>query len=176
MRTGALDTSSKVWVYAPDTHKTEHLDKQRTIHLGPQAQEVLRPWLRSDPVAHLFSPKEAMAERSAQLRRDRKTHSAGYLAVTVSCLRPSSTECAPVHSSAGTPLSRPCSLPSTAAHQSALRRISEHSCDFAKVLPSARALREQIDWAALRTTAKGNPYAEACLFLLDRLEVAADQP
>jgi integrase len=34
----------------------------RRIYLGPQAQEVLRPWLRTDPTACLFQPKEAVAE------------------------------------------------------------------------------------------------------------------
>jgi integrase len=33
----------------------------------------LRPWLRPDLSAYLFSPAEAMAERSAERRRDRKT-------------------------------------------------------------------------------------------------------
>jgi hypothetical protein len=67
-------------------------------------------------------------------------------------------------------------LSATDTLASKLVALSEHACDFAKVLPPARALREQVDWAALRATAKGNPYAEACLFLLDRLGVAADQP
>ena len=52
--------------------------------------------------------------------------------------------------------------------------LSEHSCDYGKVLPSARALREQVDWAALRATTKGNTYAEACLFLLDRLGITGE--
>ena len=50
--------------------------------------------------------------------------------------------------------------------------LHEHACDMGKVLPSARALREQIDWPALREQVADNPFAVACLFLLDRLEVA----
>lgn len=50
--------------------------------------------------------------------------------------------------------------------------LSDHACDFGKVLPSARALREQVDWARLRSITERSPYAVACLFLLERLEVA----
>ena len=54
---------------------------------------------------------------------------------------------------------------------SKLQALHEHSSDLGKVLPSARALREQVDWPALRDRVSGNPFAEACLFLLDRLGV-----
>ena len=46
--------------------------EERTIYLGP-GQALLRPWLRGDPAAYLFRPKEAEAERLAQMRRKRKT-------------------------------------------------------------------------------------------------------
>ena len=41
--------------------------------MGPKAQQVLRPWLKDDPTAYLFSPAEAVAIRYAERRRDRKT-------------------------------------------------------------------------------------------------------
>ena len=41
------------------------------------------------------------------------------------------------------------------------------------VVPVARALREQVDWPAVRAWTKGNPYAETVLFLLERLDVIA---
>ena len=50
--------------------------------------------------------------------------------------------------------------------------LSEHACDYGKVLPSARALREQVDWDRLRTQVQGNAYAEAFLVLVQRLQVA----
>jgi hypothetical protein len=53
-----------------------------------------------------------------------------------------------------------------------LLALSEHSCDYAKSLPSARALREQIDWQQVRANVSHNPYAFAFLVLLERLEVA----
>ncbi len=55
-----------------------------------------------------------------------------------------------------------------------LLALSEHSCDYGKVLPAARALREQVDWDALRSRVDGNPYAEAFLVLVQRLGVAPD--
>ncbi len=73
MRTCDLDTSGSVWVYTPADHKTAHHDRERKIYLGPRAQEILRPWLRTELTAYLFNPAEAMAERQAEKRRRRKT-------------------------------------------------------------------------------------------------------
>jgi integrase len=73
MRTGDLDRTGPVWTYVPARHKTQHHNHSRTIFLGPQAQAVLAGWLRADPGAYLFSPAEAMEERWAEQRRDRKT-------------------------------------------------------------------------------------------------------
>ena len=73
MRTGDVDRNSPVWTYRPMSHKTEHHDRRRIVPLGPKAQEVLRPWLKADPEAFLFSPREAEEERRAALREARKT-------------------------------------------------------------------------------------------------------
>jgi integrase len=73
MRSGDLDRSGAVWAYTPGSHKTEHHGHGRTIYLGPRAQEVLRPWLRADPDAYLFQPREAEAERQAGRRARRAT-------------------------------------------------------------------------------------------------------
>jgi hypothetical protein len=57
-----------------------------------------------------------------------------------------------------------------------LGSLSEHYCDFTTLLPSVRALREQLDWAELRAATADHPYAEAFLLLADRLGIvpAAD--
>jgi integrase len=73
MRTVDLETSGRAWEYVPGRHKTEHHERERRIYLGPRAQEVLRPWLRTDLATHLFSPAEAEAERLAAKRSRRKT-------------------------------------------------------------------------------------------------------
>jgi integrase len=38
-------TSVKVWRYVPESHKTEHHDRERIIFIGPRAQDVIRPYL-----------------------------------------------------------------------------------------------------------------------------------
>jgi integrase len=73
MRTCDIDTSGRVWAYKPESHKTEHHEKERVIYLGPRSQAVLKPWLRTELTAYLFSPKEALEEHYAQRRRDRQT-------------------------------------------------------------------------------------------------------
>jgi integrase len=73
MRTCDLDTSGRVWIYRPGSHKTEHHGKTREIYLGPQAQAILKPWLRPELEAYLFSPERMVAARHAEQRRNRKT-------------------------------------------------------------------------------------------------------
>jgi hypothetical protein len=52
-----------------------------------------------------------------------------------------------------------------------LLALDEHYCDLAAVLPTLRALREQVDWQTVRRRTGGAPFAEAVLFLLERLEI-----
>lgn len=73
MRTCDLVTAGRVWEYRPAEHKTDHLDRERVIFVGPEAQEVLRPFLRPATTEHLFCPREAEAERMAALRAARKS-------------------------------------------------------------------------------------------------------
>lgn len=68
-----IDRSGSVWVYKPDSHKTEHHGKERRIYIGPRAQEVVRPWLRANPDEYLFNPREAVIEERAARRAKRKT-------------------------------------------------------------------------------------------------------
>ncbi len=73
MRTVDLDRSGTVWAYSPSTHKTEHHGRTRTIYLGPRAQEVVKPWLRADPAAYLFSAREALDAHMEGRRAARKS-------------------------------------------------------------------------------------------------------
>jgi hypothetical protein len=54
-----------------------------------------------------------------------------------------------------------------------LLSLGPHRCDFGWILPAARALREQIDWVALRARTEHHPYAEAFLLLANRLGIPA---
>jgi integrase len=73
MRRADIDVSGRVWVYRPRQHKNLHRGHAREIYLGPRAQEVLREFFQPDMDAILFSPREAMAERSRERRAKRKT-------------------------------------------------------------------------------------------------------
>jgi hypothetical protein len=55
-----------------------------------------------------------------------------------------------------------------------LAALNEHASDLSKVLPTARALREQIDWARAADETKANDVAVACMVLLRRLRVAPE--
>jgi hypothetical protein len=55
-----------------------------------------------------------------------------------------------------------------------LAALNEHACDLAKVLPTARALREKIDWPRVEAATAWNDIAVACLFLLRRIGVAPE--
>jgi integrase len=73
MRNMDIDAFGTIWEYRPESHKTEHHDKDRVIFVGPRAQAILKPWIRSDPAAYLFSPREAMAEWPLVRRAARRT-------------------------------------------------------------------------------------------------------
>jgi integrase len=73
MRGCDLDTTGDVWLYRPSQHKTAYRGKERVIALGPQAQAVVKPFLKLDMQAYLFSPAEGLAEVRAERRRLRKS-------------------------------------------------------------------------------------------------------
>ena len=65
-------------------------------------------------------------------------------------------------------------LAATDVLMSKLKALDEHDCDLSKVVPAARALREQVDWEHLRDERGDDPFAAAALFLLDRLGIIQD--
>jgi hypothetical protein len=60
-------------------------------------------------------------------------------------------------------------LPPTMVLIQKLRSLGEHHCDFAKLLPPVRAVREQLDWHRIKTQTDDNDYAVAFLVLVERL-------
>ncbi len=60
-------------------------------------------------------------------------------------------------------------LPPTMVLVQQLRALHEHHCDFAKLLPAVRAVRERLDWDSIKTETADNDYAVAFLVLADRL-------
>ncbi|MHB9048652.1 MAG: tyrosine-type recombinase/integrase, partial [Pirellulales bacterium] len=75
MRAIDINTQGPIWEYRPHSHKTEHRSKARVIYLGPKAQEVIKPWLKPDLYAYLFSPREGRAAYQAARAEKRKTAS-----------------------------------------------------------------------------------------------------
>ncbi len=72
MRAVDLDMTGRVWTYRPPTHKTAHHGHSRTVYLGPRAQTILRPFLRTELAAPLFSPRDARAEKAASAKSHRR--------------------------------------------------------------------------------------------------------
>ncbi len=62
-------------------------------------------------------------------------------------------------------------LPATDVMAQKLGALDEHFCDFSALLPVARALREQVDWAYVRGEVRDNDFAVVFLDLLARLGI-----
>lgn len=56
MRPCDIEMSGDVWKYRPKHHKTERHSIDRVIYIGPQAQDALRPFLRTDVSNPIFRP------------------------------------------------------------------------------------------------------------------------
>ena len=52
--------------------------------------------------------------------------------------------------------------------------LNEHYCDLARLFPHVRALREQVDWPALRKQVDHSPFARAFLVLCGELGLLPD--
>lgn len=68
-----VDRTGDVWVYRPESHKTEHHDRVRVICIGPKAQAILRPYLLRPAESYCFSPIESEQKRGADAHSRRRT-------------------------------------------------------------------------------------------------------
>jgi integrase len=73
MRLADINGTPDVWIYLPPQHKAAWLGKSLAIFLGPQCQEILRPFLDRPANAYLFSPLESEAWRNDKRRSERKS-------------------------------------------------------------------------------------------------------
>jgi integrase len=71
IRPSDVDTSGDVWRYVPESHKTQHHGRERVIFLGPQAQQILKPYLERPADSYCFSPAEAEEAHNSQRRQNR---------------------------------------------------------------------------------------------------------
>lgn len=73
MRACDIDTTGKVWIYTPASHKTAHHGHERKVYLGPQAQAIIKPYLRGKTEAYLFTPQQAVLQLYQARHLARKT-------------------------------------------------------------------------------------------------------
>lgn len=74
MRACDIEMDGDVWLYRPEHHKTEHLNHERSILLGPKARLIIEPFLRrEEQKRYIFSPREADRERRHTLHAARRT-------------------------------------------------------------------------------------------------------
>ena len=81
MRGRHINRSGPIWIYNPPEHKNAWRDIVRVIAIPKIAQRILEPFLKTDPEAYLFSPREsegsatpvawARASRTARRRSTR---------------------------------------------------------------------------------------------------------
>ncbi len=61
------------WEYRPAWHKTAWRGKDRVIVVGPQARAILEDFLKPDPLAYLFDPRDVVEAHHADRARKRKS-------------------------------------------------------------------------------------------------------
>src|SRR5262249_15888662 len=60
-------------LYRPGQHKNAWRGHERVVPIGPRGQEILKPFLKTDLQAYLFSPAESMQLFRAEQRARRQT-------------------------------------------------------------------------------------------------------
>jgi integrase len=68
-----LDRSGDVWLYRPESHKTQHHGRERVIFIGARGQEILLRYLARHHEAFCFRPCDSMAKHLADRAATRTT-------------------------------------------------------------------------------------------------------
>lgn len=69
-----FDRSGEIWLWRPK-HKTEWMEKELVIVVGPQAQAILKPYLDRPANAFLFSPNEVSGRKDRRHGKRYTSHS-----------------------------------------------------------------------------------------------------
>ncbi|TWT95390.1 site-specific tyrosine recombinase XerC [Botrimarina colliarenosi] len=85
-----LDRTGKVWLYRPDSHKTEHHGRERLVPVGPQAQKVLAAYLDRGQEEHCFSAAETV-QRARQRQQALRVKN-GYVLAKYAENKPNGTK------------------------------------------------------------------------------------
>lgn len=73
MRPCDIDRSGEIWLYRPESHKTEHHGHERVVPVGPKAQAVLLRYLARAAEDNCFRPCDSMARHFADRNSARTT-------------------------------------------------------------------------------------------------------
>lgn len=68
-----LNMSGQIWTYEPARHKTSHRGYRLRIAIGPKAQAIIRPFLRTNLTEYLFQPADAVEWHRATRAAARKS-------------------------------------------------------------------------------------------------------
>mgnify|MGYP001189056198 CR=1 FL=1 len=66
-----IDRSGEIWLYRPESHKTEHHGHARIIAIGERGQAILLKYLVRDAHAYCFDPRDSEAKRRAARHEQR---------------------------------------------------------------------------------------------------------
>jgi integrase len=66
-----IDMTGKQWIYTPVQHKNQYRGHRLEYYLDAAAQEIIKPFLKPDVTAYLFSPADAEADRRAKIHKQR---------------------------------------------------------------------------------------------------------
>lgn len=69
-----IDRSADVWIYTPESHKTEHHGRHRVILIGPRGQAILTPYLLRPDDEYCFRSDRASAVPRNRRRYRRDTY------------------------------------------------------------------------------------------------------
>jgi integrase len=70
-----INMNGPVWIYRPANHKNTYRGLDRTIPLGPQAREIIKPFLTTALDEHLFNPRahvDALHRRRTEQRKSKR--------------------------------------------------------------------------------------------------------
>ncbi|MFL5244119.1 MAG: tyrosine-type recombinase/integrase [Gemmataceae bacterium] len=73
MRRVDIDMAGPIWIYRPKKHKNAWRGQNRVIALGPKSQAILKPFLKPELEAYLFSPRDGLESFWESQRANRQT-------------------------------------------------------------------------------------------------------
>jgi integrase len=66
------ETVKGVWLYMPNSHKTDYLDFEKVIPLGKKSQNILKKYMVRPPEKYCFSPAQSLRQ-IRQVRHEKRT-------------------------------------------------------------------------------------------------------